>query len=211
MVVDSHRFEIGAAIMQGWRSFVANVVPMAAYAGIVLVVNLLVSWLTRGETGFFGSLINSLVSFVISQLIAIGWLRIALDIVDGVPVTMDRVRESFGVLVPYIIAAIVFSIMVGIGFVLLIVPGIIVLVVFGFYGWALVDGRCRDAFEALRFSAEITRGERLHLFGFGVVIVLLNLLGVLLFVVGVLVTSAVSILAAAHVYRALAASRELRA
>lgn len=207
MAADSNRFEIATALAQGWRSFVPNVLPMAAYAVVVLVVNLLISWITRGEAGFFESSLNSLVSFVISQMIAIGWLRIALDIVDGVPVTLERVRESFGVLVPYLIAAIVFSILVSIGFILLIVPGIIVLVVFGFYGWALVDGRARDAFGALQFSAEITSGERLHLFGFGVVLVLFNLLGLLLFVVGVLVTSAVSILAAAHVYRALAAER----
>lgn len=207
MAANPSRFEIATALAQGWRSFAPNVVPMAAYAAAVLVVNLAISWITRGEAGFFESSLNSLVSFVISQMIAIGWLRIALDIVDNVPVTLDRVRESYGVLVPYLIAAIVFSILATVGFILLVVPGIIVLVVFGFYGWALVDGRSRDAFDALRFSAEITRGERLHLLGFGIVLVLFNLLGLLLLIVGVLVTSAVSILAAAHVYRALAAAR----
>ena len=93
---------------------------------------------------------------------------------------------------------------VAIGLVLLIVPGIIFAVIFGFYGWGLVDGVVDDGVSALRHSAEITRGHRWQLFGFAIVLILFNLLGLLALVVGVLITSAVSILALAHVYRQLA-------
>ena len=106
-------------------------------------------------------------------------------------------------LVPYIVAAVLFSIAVTIGLILLIIPGIIAAIVLGFYGWILVDRSERDAIAALRHSIEITRGEWLRLFLLGIALLALNLLGLLLFIVGVIVTSAVSILALAHVYRRL--------
>lgn len=205
MSASSHRFDIADALGVGWRTFVANLVPMAAYALVVLVVSIVVNLLIGEPSGLITSLIGTIVMFVIGQLMAIGWLRIGLDAVDGRAITVDRIRESFGVLVPYAIAAIVFGIAVTIGMVLLIVPGIIVIVVFGFYGWLLVDGVATEPLDAFRRSADITRGERLHLFVFGIVLIVLNLVGLLVFVVGVLVTSAVSILAVSHVYRQLVA------
>lgn len=60
-----------------------------------------------------------------------------------------------------------------------------------------------DGVAALRRSAEITRGNRWQLFGFLIVLLLLNIVGLLALVIGVLITSAVSILALAHVYRRL--------
>jgi len=206
MSTSSSRFDIADAFGVGWRTFVANVVPMALYALAVFAVSVIVNLILGQPTGFFASLFSTILMFVIGQLMAIGWLRIALDAIDGRPVSADRIRESFGVLVPYLIGAIIFGIAVSIGMVLLIVPGIIVILVFGFYGWIIVDGVRKDAIEALRRSAEITRGERLHLFVFGILLMLFNILGLIVLVVGVLVTSAISVLAVAHVYRQLEAS-----
>ena len=196
------RFSIAGALAAGWHGFVANFAPMALYAVIVLLVNFFVGYPAREAEGLNGLLWN-FIGFLVSQCITIGWLRIALDIVDGRPVSAERVRNSFEVLLPFFVAAILFSVMVAIGFVLLIVPGIILAVIFGFYGWVLVDGRERKALLALGRSADITRGHRLHLVGFGLVLLVFNIVGLLLFVVGVFVTSAVSILAVAHVYRRL--------
>jgi uncharacterized membrane protein len=93
--------------------------------------------------------------------------------------------------------------MVGIGLVLLIVPGVIVAIVFAFYGFHIVDTGSTDPIGALRRSAEITRGHRWQLFLFGLLLIGLNLLGILLLVVGVLFTSGISLLAVAYVYRRL--------
>lgn len=107
---------------------------------------------------------------------------------------------------PYLIASILMTVMVMVGFLVFIVPGIIVVLVFGFYGFHIVDTAERSPIEALRRSAWITRGERLRLFGLGLVLIVLNLLGLAIFPVGVLVTAAVSLLVVAHVYRRLSAT-----
>jgi uncharacterized membrane protein len=201
------RFDIGEALSTGWQLFLKNVGPMALYALVVFAISALVSvpTSTQDRTSFWALLVN-VISFVVGQAIAIGWIRIALDAQDGRAISVDRITDSFRLLLPYIIAAILFSVGVTLGLILLIVPGIIFAVIFGFYGWIIVDKGERDAIAALRRSAEITRGERWRLFGFALLLILLNIVGLLLLVVGVLVTSAVSLLALGHVYRRLEAS-----
>src|SRR5690606_24140896 len=93
--------------------------------------------------------------------------------------------------------------MVGVGLVLLIVPGVILAVVYAFYGFVIVD-RGEPVLAALQRSAELTRGHRGELFLFGVVLLGLNLLGALAFGIGLLITSPVSLIAAGYVYRRLA-------
>jgi uncharacterized membrane protein len=61
-----------------------------------------------------------------------------------------------------------------------------------------------DPIEALRHSSHITSGNRWSVFVFLLAALALNIVGVLLLlVVGVLVTSAVTLIAGAHVYRQL--------
>lgn len=197
------RFTIGEAIGEGWEAFKANFAPMALYAVLVWAVSALVNLVFGNPEGGVRSLIAFVISFVVNQIITIGWLRIALDAIDGRRASPERIRASMSVLVPFMVAALVFSFAVTIGLVLLIIPGIIVAIVLGFYGWILVDGKETDAMAALRRSAEITRGERLHLFGLGLMLLLLNIVGLMALIIGIIVTSAISILALGHVYRRL--------
>jgi len=57
--------------------------------------------------------------------------------------------------------------------------------------------------ESLRKSATITRGVKWKLVGFGIVLGLLNILGAILLLIGLLVTIPISMIAMAHVYTKL--------
>lgn len=191
--------DIGEAIGSGWRLLWPNIGPMALFAVIVWVVNIVVS-IPQQQGGVAGFLFGVL-GFVLTQLIAIGWIAMGLAIVDGRPVTSQTITERFSLLGPYLLAAIVFAVMVFVGLLVLIVPGIILAITFGFYGFHIVDTGERDAMGALRRSAELTKGRRGQLFLFGLALVAINILGLLALVVGVLITSAISLLATAHIYR----------
>jgi uncharacterized membrane protein len=198
------RFEIGQALGAGWRLFWPNIVPMALFALIVWAINALFQ-LPQDDVGWFAGFLLGVAGFLVGQLVAIGWIKLALDITDGRSVTAAAIADRFRLIVPYLIAAVLFSPMVGIGLILLIVPGIIVMIVFAFYGFHIVDTGERNPIEALKRSAELTRGHRWHLFLFGLVLIGINILGLLVLIVGVLISSGISLLAVAHVYRRLAA------
>jgi uncharacterized membrane protein len=197
----SPSLDITEAFRAGWRGFVANVGPMLVVALIVWLVTGLVNWWSTDTAGVVGLLLNW-VSFFVGQLVGIVWIALALAVLDGREISSDTLLPSGQVFVSYLIASLLFSIMVVVGLVLLIIPGIIVALVFGLYGWALVDHRL-DPVEALRHSSRITSGNRLQLLGFVLVALVVNIIGVLLFIVGVLVTSAVTLIAAGHAYRQL--------
>ncbi len=196
------RFDIGEAIAEGWRRLWPNILPMAAFALVVWVVNGLLQVLQRDANVGIRTLLG-LISFVVSQLIAIGWIKIALDVTDGRPVQADAVIDKFRLVVPYLIAALLYALMVGVGLLLLIVPGIILAVTFAFYGFHIVDTGETNPIEALRRSADITRGHRWRLFLLALTLIGLNILGLLVLIVGVLITSGISLLAVAYVYRRL--------
>ncbi|HSK98247.1 MAG TPA: hypothetical protein VK891_16590 [Euzebyales bacterium] len=193
--------DISEAFRAGWRGFLANILPLIVVALLVWVVTgYLNFWAER--TGGFIQFVLGLLAFFVGQVVAIVWISLALAVVDGQPITTDTLLPSGATLISYIIASLLFSLMLGIGLVLLIIPGIIIAVTFGLFGWALVD-KALDPIEALRHSSRITSGHRWQLFGFLLLAILLNIGGVLLLVVGVLVTSAVTLIAAGHIYRQL--------
>lgn len=197
----SSTLDIGDAFRAGWRGFIANIVPLIVVALIVWVVSGLVN-LWANQTAGLVQFLWQVLAFFVSQVVSIVWIALALAIIDGRDISADSLLPSGGVLLSYIIASFLFTLMLAVGLVLLIVPGLIVAVVFGLYGWAVVD-KSLDPMEALRHSSRITQGNRWQLFGFILVAIALNIVGVLLLIIGVLVTSAITLIAAAHVYRQL--------
>ncbi len=91
------------------------------------------------------------------------------------------------------------------GFVLLIIPGIILSMVLYFTLFLVID-RGLGPLQVLSESARITKGHRWQLFLFSLVLVLVNILGLLAIFVGLLVSIPVSWLAIVHAYRTLSKS-----
>ena len=94
------------------------------------------------------------------------------------------------------------GVIVAIGFILLIVPGIIAALAFLFTPYLIVERKLWPI-EAMKESARITKGHRWQLFLLSLALLGLNILGVLALVVGLLVTIPVSMLAMVHAYRTL--------
>ena len=197
----SQSLDIGAAFRAGWRGFTANIGPLIVVALVVWVVTGAVNWLSTDTTGLIRFL-ASVLSFFLGQLVAIVWISLALAIIDGRPISGESLLPDGSTLISYVIASLVFSVMLFVGLVLLIIPGLIVAVVFGVYGWALVD-KGLDPIGSLRESSRLTAGRRGQLFVFILAAIGLNILGLLALVVGVLITSAVTLIAAGHLYRQL--------
>ncbi len=104
---------------------------------------------------------------MINSAIAYALFKISLNFLDRHQ--MDR-KDLFGpgeLLLKYIGASLLFWIMVYLGLMLLVVPGIYVLLTYGFYGLVMVD-RKLGPIDALKRSAEITKGLKRSLFVLGI-------------------------------------------
>jgi len=196
-------FSIGDAVGYGWRGFWKNIGPLILIAIVVFAVNVVVSLLAAAFDNAALQIIVRFIGWLIGLLISLGWIRVALKITAGERPEIANLFEFDGFPV-YIGASIVFSIAFAVGLVLCIIPGIIVYLIWGFYGYVIADrGEGATFSEAFSRSAEITKGNRGQLFLFGIVLFLINIVGLLLCGIGVLFTSGISIVAIAYVYRTL--------
>jgi uncharacterized membrane protein len=197
-VPESNRFSTGEALSYGWKKLQENVGPLLTAALAILAVNV-IFWLLG--SGFLGGLFK-LIGWFVSILISMGVIRIALKIVDGKPVETADLFQRADQALPYFIASVIVGIMVGIGFIFLIIPGIYLAITFGFFGYNIVDKE-HGIVESIEQSAAITRAQKGDLFVFGVALLLFNLAGAIALGIGLLITVPVSMLALAYVYRKL--------
>ena len=99
-------------------------------------------------------------------------------------------------------ASILYSLMVVIGLVFLIVPGIYLALRFQYFGYCIVD-RDASVIDSLRQSTRITDSVKWKLLGFGILIVLINILGFICLFIGLFATVPTTTMAMAAVYRKL--------
>ena len=114
--------------------------------------------------------------------------------------------STFMQFVHFAVASLLCAIVVIIGFVVFIIPGIILALRLQFYPYFVVEHGL-GPIAALKQSWTVSRGHGWHLFLFGLVLALIGLLGALAFGVGLLLAIPTSTIAAAFVYRKLSVAQ----
>lgn len=106
---------------------------------------------------------SSIISTIASVFLMLGATRIGLNIVSGKPFDVGMLFSGGKFLLKGFFAYLLYMVMLVVGFLLLVVPGIIVIIRFGMYQNAIVD-RNMGIIESLRYSWELTRGNSMNLF-----------------------------------------------
>jgi len=110
--------------------------------------------------------------------------------------------------VRYVVAAILYGLIVLGGLILFIIPGIIWAIQFRFYALLIVDKKL-GPIEALKASSRMTRGVKWQLLGLVIVLFLIQILGFLALIVGLFVTVPLAELAVIYVYEKLLPKADL--
>lgn len=116
-----------------------------------------------------------LVLVLVSTVVTVGMIRTFVGD-ETEELDVDDFTDNVGVvLVNLVVGGLVFGFLIGIGFVLLIVPGLFLLTSLFFWNYYVVVDDV-SFIEGFQRSWELTSGERLSLFLLGVVAVVINLL-----------------------------------
>ncbi|MEZ5785822.1 MAG: hypothetical protein R3D62_04925 [Xanthobacteraceae bacterium] len=203
-------FSIQDCLAAGWATFKRR-------PGFFVLATLLALVINGVSSGVFDAIAGDhplmkflayLANFLVQSVVGLGVARVTLHAVDSVDsASLDDAWQPPFVL-PFLGASILYSLMVGFGFVFLIVPGVILAIIFAFWPYPVAEGA--GPINAPKYSRLITKGHRWRLFLFFLVLVLVNVLGFIALVVGLLVSIPVTALAAAHAYRALASMADER-
>ncbi|MEM1084013.1 MAG: hypothetical protein AAGI48_07795 [Verrucomicrobiota bacterium] len=147
-----------------------------------------------------GSLLNQVVCTVVDTFLGLGITRIALNIVSGQPFTIGLLFSQGAKTIRAVIAELLFGLMLAVGFLLLIFPGIYLALRFGQYKNAIVD-KDMEIFDAFGYSARITEGNKLPILGLFILCMLIVIAGVIALLVGLLFAIPLVTLASIVAYR----------
>ncbi|MEK7558821.1 MAG: hypothetical protein AAB521_00780 [Patescibacteria group bacterium] len=195
-------FSISEALRYGFNFFKANLVTFIKLGGVLLVINILSNMVTEALKGSALSLIWGLISFAISLLVQIGSIKIVLDLYDKKQLNFSHLYSHSSLFLRYLGASILYVIAVGIGFILLIIPGIYLAIKWQFYSFLIVD-KNMGIMESFKKSSAMTEGVKWKLFLFALALAVINILGALVLVVGLIVTIPTTVMATIYIYRKL--------
>jgi hypothetical protein len=157
-------------IFEIYRDYAAVLLPVAA---ALFVVEAILSGLVI-EVGWWLFPVSVVVQILITALYAGMVVTLVSDVQDGRrDATVEQLFKSVGpVVLPLIGAGIVAGIGIGIGFFLLIVPGLILLTIWAVFAPAVVLERA-GVLQSLGRSRELVRGNGWQVFGVIVIIFLI--------------------------------------
>lgn len=201
-----HTVSIKESFRFGWNTFKRDPWVLVGATAVIGVVSMIINTL---DDSMDSGILIGVVGALLTWWLFLGFTRMVLMAHDGGKPRFDMVfKESWNVLWRYALAMIVSIVIVVIGLVLLIVPGIIAQIMLSLAIFLILEKHMMPI-EALKESRRMTKGKRWDLLLFYIVCGALNLAGALLFGIGLLLTLPVTMLAFAHVYRSIDRSDDM--
>ena len=207
--MDKKDFNIEEALQYGWNVMKANIWFFVGVIVVAWAITWIPTIIANGVQRDFAGLafIFRIIGFVANIIISIGLITIALKFLDDQQPMFENLFSFKPHFWKFLGASILTGLVVWAGFLLFIVPGIYWALKFQFYSYFVVDQGC-DPVEAMRRSSKITQDVKWKLLGFGIVLAIINIIGFVCLVVGLLVTIPVTLLAYSSVYRKLLSQTE---
>lgn len=196
------QFSKKEAVKFGFGIAKSNLLFFIGLLIIVFFVSAVASSL-RGEAqkSALAYLVLSIVQYLVNIVIGMGLIRISLEFIGK---AKPKIRDIvyYKPIVRYVLASIVTGIVVILGLVLLIIPGVILAIRLQYTTYLIVDKNL-GPIEAIKKSWSVTRGNTWNLFFFGILLGLINILGMVCLLVGLFITIPLGMLATTFVYRKL--------
>lgn len=147
------------------------------------------------------SFIFKLLSWILGSIIAMGIINICLKFVEGKTPKLKDIYFTKN-LFNFILASILRTVIIVFGLILFIVPGVIFSIKLQFSEYLIVDKNL-TAIDSIKKSWEMTKGVKWNLFLLGLLLGLINILGILALLVGTLITVPLTLIANTYVYKKL--------
>ena len=202
-------FSIDEALGFGWRTMTANFLPLIGFGLLAVAIVMVPTYALKalfeimGQDNIFVVMaLSTPVHLVFNTIATMGLIKITLDYCDGKSPEVKDFFSCAGLFLNFLAGITLYFLIMLVGFALFVVPGIIWAIQFQFFRYCIVD-RKMGPLEALKMSSDMTRGVKWKLLGFWFLIMLINLAGLLLLVVGIIPAAMVTVLATTFIYRRL--------
>ena len=188
--------QVGPAFSYGWSELKKNFWYFIGLAVIMIILGSIGSGWREHRTYF------NLVGFLINAWLTCGLVRILLDYYDGKKRELTDIFTQVQYFWRILLVNLFVGIIVCVGFILFIIPGIYLALRFQFVGYLVIDKNLAIG-EAMKRSTELTRGIKGSLFLFALAMIGSIILGAICLGVGIFVAMPVVWLAHIYLYRKL--------
>ncbi len=188
------------AIDFSWEAFKKNWQPFVVLAIFSILAQQVPHFFLNDSFPVFSP--AGVVSLLASAAVGLALATLSLKVVAGKTVDFSDIFSRFDVLLNFVLVNIAVTVLTMIGFILLIVPGIIIGSRLFFAVYFVVDKNL--SFEdSIKASWKLTEGKVMKLIFFQLVLIALNILGVIALGVGLLIAIPVTSIASVYVYKEL--------
>ncbi|MBD0335059.1 MAG: hypothetical protein ICV62_06195 [Cyanobacteria bacterium Co-bin13] len=181
---------IGQYFGRGWEIFKQFAGAFVVYTLLLTIVAIVIANLpaplgngSEGEPG----ILSSIYQLIFAPILFAGYYIVAFQIARNRPREFSDFFRGFNKFLPIFLVSLVSGVLIALGFVLLIVPGLYLAVAYLFAQPLVIDKNI-DFWQALETSRQIITKKWFSFFGLAILLVLLNLAGILALGVGILVT-----------------------
>lgn len=150
--------------------------------------------------------IGYIITYLLSSLMMMALNRIGLDIYERETSDFARLWHVAHLIGTYVLTFFLFSLMTALGFLLLIIPGVICLIKYGFADLIVIDTE-HGPIESLKRSGEITDGHKWYLLGVYLLALLLFVLSIIT-IVGPFILGYAFIFSRIYIYRKLVEAKQ---
>lgn len=185
-------FTVSEALKEGWKLTKEHLSFFIGYQ-IVLWLLVYIHYVTHNTPW-------SIVSALLIILAKMGLYKSALLITSGVKPGFNQFYQNWRQFLSWVISNFLFALMFIFGLILFIIPGLYVLAKYGLFPYFLLD-KDLGPLEALNRTGDATVNSRWKLFLLFMACLGLNILGIIVFGIGTLISVPVTLLALAFAYR----------
>jgi uncharacterized membrane protein len=206
--MSDNKFSKGESIRFGWNRTKDNLGLFIVY----LIILFSVEFFFSAFAGLFEdslpflSFIFNVGLWIVNIISVIFTIKIGLRLYDNERIgSYGFLSFSSSLFFKFLLGYILYLIVVLIGLILLIVPGMYLAIKYQFVPYLIVD-KNMDVIEAFKKSGKMTDGSKWNLFLLIILLVIIVLLGFLAFIVGIFVALPIAMVAVAYVYRELSSN-----
>lgn len=200
----SYKINYSEVLKYGWEFYKNNVNILLP----VFILYFAISIIANQDTLAYLQLtfpLDYLISFAASlanMIVMAGIVKIVLEIFDGRTASFNLMFNQSSKFLTIILAQFFYGLIVLLGALLLVFPGIYLALKYLFILPLIVDKNL-GINEAFKQSADLTRGRMTDLLIFSIVMLLVSGIGALFFGIGILLTAPVALVGYIYVYRQL--------
>lgn len=204
------KINITQLLGRSWEIFKSNAGRFIGIIVIMMIFSAVPEALVRlaPENQLYAFFIS--VIFLVPQIIlSMGVIKYTLDVIDGQNPGLSVLFSQYRYFFRFFGASFLFNIIAVTGYLLLIVPGIILSIRLQFFSYLIID-RDSKAVDSLKESWNRTSGITMDLFCLALVTVGINLLGFIALFAGLLVSVPVTMILIGLLFRELTADTAIQ-